>query len=255
MNNESINLNKTNFIFPKNKESFTLDKVKISKISKDDLAPTGIQKFDKLAGGGFRKNSTNVIVGGPGSAKTIFSTEFLIGGMKKGEKCLYITFEEDKEQFYKNMLNFGWDLSKYEEKGLFYFVRYNPQKVKSMLEEGGGLIENYIKTKKISRLVIDSISSFSSLFENESIKRQACLGLFEYLRRSKCTSLLTVENDPIRDSDSKAIEFSADSVTRLYFILNNFERERLLEILKIRGNTHSNKIHKFLISDKGININ
>src|SRR3990167_2114202 len=112
---------------------------------------TYIPNFDKLIGGGFEKSSANIIVGGAGSGKTIFATQFLVGGMKKGEKCLYVTFEEHKEQFYENMKGFGWDLESYEKKGLFTFLEYSPIKVKTMLEEGGGEIERVILGKKVTR--------------------------------------------------------------------------------------------------------
>ena len=65
-------------------------------------------------------------------------------GIKQGEPGLYITFEEKKEEFYKNMLDFGWDLEKEEKTGKFIFLEYSPEKVKTMLEEGGGSIENIV---------------------------------------------------------------------------------------------------------------
>src|SRR3989344_3454257 len=85
---------------------------------------------------------------GEKAGKTIFATQFLVEAMKKGEKCLYVTFEEKKNQFYNNMKMFGWDLAEYEKKDLFTFLEYTPIKVKTMLEEGGGTIESVILKKK-----------------------------------------------------------------------------------------------------------
>ena len=89
---------------------------------KNERVPTWIKNFDKLIGGGFTKNSTNLIIGGSGSGKSIFATQFLVEAMRKGEKCLYVTFEENKAQFYDNMKSLGWDLDDYEKKGLFVFL-------------------------------------------------------------------------------------------------------------------------------------
>lgn len=88
--------------------------------------PTEIKNFDALVEGGFEKNSINLLVGGSGSGKTIFAIQFLIAGMKKGEKCLYVTFEEKKKEFYYNMLDFGWDLEKLENEKKFVFFRIYP---------------------------------------------------------------------------------------------------------------------------------
>jgi KaiC/GvpD/RAD55 family RecA-like ATPase len=217
---------------------------------------SGIPGFDKLCNKGFTKNTTNIIVGGSGSGKTIFAAQSMLDGIKKGEPCLYITFEEKKEQFYSNMRNFGWDLEKYEKKGLFNFLEYTPEKVKVMLEEGGGIIESIVLNKKISRVVIDSISSFTLLFKNEIEKRASSLELFNLLRRWEVTTILTLEEDPMEElnPDAKAIQFEADSIINLYFIRKKKSRSRYLEILKMRGTKHSRDIYHFEIGKKGINI-
>lgn len=217
---------------------------------------TGIINFDKLIEGGFEKNSTSLLVGGSGSGKTIFAAQFLMEGIKKGEKGLYITFEEKKQEFYSNMLDFGWDLGKYEKQGKFVFLEYTPEKVKTMLEEGGGAIESIVLKKKIARIVIDSITSFELLFEENIKKREAALSLFNMLSKWDCTSLLTYEGDPVieKQAPSRTLEFEADSIIILYFIRGKKERDRYLEVLKMRGTEHSREIYPFSIGDKGIII-
>ena len=217
---------------------------------------SGIPKFDALIEGGFEKNSANVVVGGSGSGKTILATQFLIEGMKQGEKCLYVTFEEKKEQFYKNMLEFGWNLEEYEKKKLFTFLEYTPVKVKAMLDEGGGAIETAIIRQGITRIVIDSITSFALLFEKELEKREAALMLFNMISEWHCTSLLTLEEDPLntKETPSKTIEFESDSIILIYFTQQKGERKRYIEILKMRGVKHSKNIYEFEIGSHGVNL-
>ena len=217
---------------------------------------TGIPNFDSLIGGGFPKNSTNLVIGGSGGGKSIFATQFMIGGMKRGEKCLYITFEEDREEFFKNMLEFGWDLKDYEKKGLFVFLQYTPIKVKIMLEEGGGDIESIILREKISRVVIDSITSFALLFEDELSRREAALELFNMIRKWNSTALLTLEEEPHAVSRSAAagLEFEVDSIILIYFVRRKDQRERYIEILKMRGTKHSKNIYRFHIAKSGFEI-
>ncbi|MFW6282595.1 MAG: RAD55 family ATPase [Minisyncoccales bacterium] len=225
--------------------------------SPDMRVSTGNPNFDKIINGGFINNTTNLIVGGSGSGKTILATQFLMQGVSNGESCLFITFEEKKDQFYKNMKSFGWDLEKYEKKGLFNFLEYTPEKVKTMLEEGGGTIESIVLRKKISRIVIDSITSFALLFKDELEKRESSLELFTLLRKWDCTSILTYEEDPSSSlkSATKTMEFEADAIINLYFIRKNKYRKRYLEILKMRGTDHSKEVYPFAIGKGGININ
>jgi len=230
--------------------------IKSKKISGVERVSTGVENFDKLIERGFEKNSTNLIVGGSGSGKSIFSVQFLIEGIKKGENCLYVTFEEKKEEFYNNMLNFGWDLAELEKQGKFIFLEYTPEKVKTMLEEGGGSIESIVLTKKIKRMVIDSITSFELLFEQDIEKREAALELFSMLRKWNCTSLLTYEENPSGDKkvSARTLEFEVDSIILLYFIREKKERERYIEVLKMRGTKHSLKIYPLHIEKKGVVI-
>jgi circadian clock protein KaiC len=226
------------------------------KVVKEERIQTWIPNFDKLIGGGFVKGSTNILVGGSGGGKSIFATQFLVEAMDRGERCLFVTFEEKKEQFYGNMLSIGWDLAKYEEKGLFTFLEYTPIKVKTMLEEGGGSIESIILSKKVSRMVIDSITSFALLFHDELSQREAALALFNMIRDWDCTSLLTLEEDPLEKtkSTSRALEFEVDSTIAIYLIRDAKERRRFLEVLKMRGTNHSNKVYSVNIGKKGFVI-
>lgn len=216
---------------------------------------SGISNFDKLIDRGFVKSSTNLIVGGTGSGKTIFSTQFLIEGCKKGETCLYISFEERKNEFYENMKVLGLDLEELERKGKFFFIEYAPQKVKTMLEEGGGIIESLVLRKNISRIVMDSLTSFVLLFENETEGREAVISLLNILRKWDATSILTYARDPAeKKTTSRILEFESDSVTYLYFSRNKSQRQRFLEVLKMRGTAHSTKTHLFSIGKKGIEV-
>jgi len=222
---------------------------------KAERVPTGIKNFDKLINGGFDRNSTNLLVGNSGAGKSIFATQFLMEGIKKGEKGLYITFEEEKNEFFENMSAFGWNLEELEKKGLFVFLEYSPEKVKTMLEEGGGIIENIVLKKKISRVVIDSITSFELLFDSDIEKREASISLFNLLRKWNCTSLLTYEGNPFKaNTSSGSVSFESDSITLLYFLRGKKQRERFVEVLKMRGTKHSRYVYPVTVGDRGIEI-
>ena len=218
---------------------------------------SGIKNLDKIIEGGYGKNSTNLVVGGSGNGKSIFSIQFLLEGVKQGESVLYITFEEKKDVFYANMLELGWDLEKYEKAGKFFFLSYTPQKVRTMLEEGGGEIESIVLTQKISRIAMDSITAFVMLFNTEVEMREGTLSLFSMLRSWTCTSLLVYERDPLIDAreKSRVLEFETDSLILLYFIRLKNDRERFIEVYKMRGTNHSTNIYPYSIKvKKGIDI-
>ena len=215
---------------------------------------SGIPNFDGLIEGGFEKNSINIAAGSAGSGKSIFAMQFLIEGLKKGEKCLYVSFEEQKEHFYNNMLDFGWDLKGSEEKGDFSFLQYTPEKVRLMLEEGGGSIESAVLTKKISRIVIDSLTSFALLFNDELEKRQSILNLFNMIKDWGCTCVATLDENSSAKGRvlSSNFDIESDSIIVLYYLRRGERRERFLEVLKMRGTKHSSKIYPLEFTSRGL---
>lgn len=223
---------------------------------KEKKVRIGAPNLDSLIEGGFHPKSTNLIIGGTGAGKSILATQFLIEGIKNGETCLYVTFEEKKENFYKNLKEIGWNLEDFEKKNKFIFLEYTPSKINTMLEEGSGEIENIVIEKKVSRIVIDSITSFALLFDDEKDKREAVLSLFNTIAKWNCTSLITLEEDPVsaKSFTSKSIKFEADSIIILYFVRSGSERKRYLEILKMRGTKHSKSLHEFSIGKNGISV-
>ncbi|WP_367883886.1 ATPase domain-containing protein [Thermococcus peptonophilus] len=103
------------------------------------------------------------MAGDPGAGKTIFGSTFLYNGMDQfGEKAVYVSLAETKEDFYEEMKGLGMDFEKYEKEGLFKFidlVTVTPETVEKEIE----LIMSEILTFQPKRIVIDSISTFAQL--------------------------------------------------------------------------------------------
>lgn len=143
-----------------------------------------------------------------------------------------------------------------EKSGKFSFLEYSPEKVRVMLEEGGGEVESIVLRKKITRIVIDSVTSFALLFEDDLKKREAALSLFGMLRKWGCTTLLTYEEEPSRENKlaSNTLGFESDSIIVIYFERTGKERKRYVEVLKMRGTKHSREIYPLQIEKKGVSV-
>lgn len=228
----------------------------MTKIRKVERVPLGIPELDRLIEGGLKSQSVNLVSGGAGSGKTIMAMQYLVEGIRKGEAGIYITFEETKKRIYEDMLRFGWDLPKHEKTGMFNFLEYTPEQVKKLLVEGGGIIESLIEKSKAKRLVIDSITSFALLYEEELAKKEASLTLFKLIDKWGCTGLLTSQDKPWTTGGlSTALDFEVDGIIILYHIKQKGIRKRGLEIVKMRGTRTPEKTFSMQITDKGIRIN
>ena len=223
----------------------------------DERVPTGIKGLDKLTGGGFERNSAVLVAGGGGGGKSIFATQFLVEGiMRQSETGIYISFEERKERFYKHMVAFGWDLKKIEDQGRFIFLKYSPDRIAKIVREKSKEIENSIKEVEAKRIVIDSLSAYTALFESEAEKRKMLVALFEMINEWDCTTVVVAEEDQTPDSHhSSVMGFMADAIVLLY---NEREpkglRFRAIDVYKMRGTKHESKICSMKISEHGIEV-
>ncbi len=234
------------------KNPYNLDEEDI-KIKELKRITTGIANLDRIIDGGFIEGSTNLIAGGPGAGKSVFALQFLMEGIVKGEGGVYVSFEETKENFYQYMLKFGWNLKDLEKSKKFAFLRYNPEQVKSLLEQGGGEIERAVNNINAKRLVIDSVNAFTLLFSSELSGREALLDLFSLISKFDCTTLLTAEQESEPEKHkADFVEFEVDSVMIMYNYRTGNIRRRVFEILKMRGTKFEEKIIPLKITDKGI---
>ncbi|MDD4250932.1 MAG: ATPase domain-containing protein [Candidatus ainarchaeum sp.] len=223
-----------------------------------ERVPTGINGFDELIEGGFEKNSIVLLVGSAGTGKTLLSLQFLYEGAKQfDETGVFISFEESKESIYRHSLQFGWDFAKLEEKKKFKFLYFKPHHVVKILEEGGGQIRDALSEINAKRIVIDSITAYGLLFKDEYKRREKILEFFNLLGKWGITSIIIAENSPaIVEGQEGSIAFISDAVISLYYHHDEEKGIRIhsLEILKMRGTKHTNKLCAINFEDDGITV-
>jgi circadian clock protein KaiC len=219
-------------------------------------AQTYIPGMDDVMGGGFRRNSVNLIAGGPGSGKTIFAMQFLLNGIENAnEPGVYITFEQTDEELIQDIKEFGWDIEEKIKEKKLVVLSYTPEQVENVLHTGGGTVRDVVDSIKAKRVVIDSLTAFTLLHDNALTQRKACLDLFKAIKKWNCTALLLAEQEGNPELHSPTVEeFEVDGVLLLYNLRKGDVRERALEVFKMRGTKHSNKIFPMLIDEKGVTI-
>lgn len=223
---------------------------------------TGIVGFDDLAEGGLPKGRSVLVSGSPGSGKTVFGLEFLYRGLLAGEPGVFVTFEERKDDLLTEAAGLGWDLASFEKKGLLTFVDASSiaeHQVEAGEYDFGGLISRirHAVTKVgAKRVTIDSLASLFLRYKDNSLIRRELFRIIDLLRRLGVTTVITAER--VRDDDPVSRfgveDFVADGVIHLYHALQGGERERQMEILKLRGTRHQTGMHPFLIGDGGLTV-
>jgi len=227
-------------------------------VSKLERISSGIPGLDELIEGGFEKGSTIVAIGTPCAGKTTFALQFLYYGITKyNEPGIFITFDESKEALLKHYLEYGWDFEALEKKGEFLVLEYRPHQVNKLLEEGGGIIKDAIKSMGAKRLVIDSVTGYSLLFKDEYQKRESIVDLFELLKKWGTTTLITSEDCTASNNViAGGVDYLADSIIQLRYESTgkNTSKQHVLEIIKMRGTKHTNKLCPFSFEKNGLKI-
>src|SRR5215467_5784339 len=80
---------------------------------KTERVTTGIAGLDPLVEGGFPRGRSNLVTGEPGTGKTIFSLQFLVEGLSRGEKGIYVAADEGPMDILEQAASLGWDLEKH----------------------------------------------------------------------------------------------------------------------------------------------
>jgi len=228
---------------------------------------TGIEGFDALLEKGIPKAAAVLVAGGAGSGKTIFSLQIMIHHAQKGEKCLYMSFEESETRLIKHMEEFGWPASELIKKGNLLVKRFNPfeitRSVDALLMKSKG--ELLIDVKPIifpqnfkpTIIVVDSLSAIASAFTGkEDSYRIYIEQLFRFFEDIGATSFLITETAqvPTVFSTTGVEEFLADAVVVIYNIKRGNIRERAIEVLKLRGAGHKKQIVAMNITSDGMEV-
>ncbi len=213
---------------------------------------TGISGLDKIMNGGIPENQLVLLTGTSGTGKTILCNQFMYTGIREfNQKGVYLSFEEPSELIKENVKKFGWDMDALESSGKLQYLKYDPYRIEDVFS----ILESTIRDIGAKRVVVDSISALAIYMRNESELRKTIFNLSDILRKLKCTSIMVSEivhgKEP-RISRFGVEEFVADSVIVMYYERIESTFQRAIQIWKLRGSTHSQKLHPYQITPKGI---
>ncbi len=227
----------------------------------DQKCKTGISGLDDILGGGLPCNRIYLLQGEPGTGKTTLSLQFLFEGARQGERCLYITFSETKEELHAVARSHGWDLSKISLLELSAIEEqlqpesqntvFHPAEVE-MNQTTQVLIEE-VKKVKPHRVVFDSVSEMRMLAETSLRYRRQMLALKQFFSGQKCTVL--VLDDLTSSPKDLQVQSIVHGVINLQKLHPEFgDERRRLNIVKMRGVKFAGGHHDYVIARGGVKV-
>jgi circadian clock protein KaiC len=226
--------------------------------------PTGITGFDQITGGGLPRGRTTLLVGGPGSGKTILALQFLVHGAQDcREPGIFVAFEETAERIVANAESFAWRLAELRRKRLFLMDAQPPP---GLIQSGdfdlGGMcaaLEAQVKTMKARRIVFDALDIVLALLPDAAAKRRELYRLHEWLLARELTGIITAkadgdETNSISQQPFRSMLFMVDCAVILNHSVVLGVSQRNLRVQKYRGSSFSEDESPFVIGTSGFEV-
>jgi circadian clock protein KaiC len=225
----------------------------------DQKISSGIGGLDEVLGGGLPKDAMYLVQGNPGVGKTTFALRFLLEGTERGERAMYVSFSETKDELAAVGRSHGWPT---DQLMMYEFLSeakrtersddqtmFHPAEVE--LEETTRPLLEEVDRLKPSRIVIDSVSEIRLLARDPLRYRRQLLDLKQFFSDRGCTVLLVDDKIAARDEDIVQTVvhgiISLEKLTPLYGTTR-----RRLSVEKLRGVRYREGFHDYRIETGGI---
>jgi circadian clock protein KaiC len=223
----------------------------------DEFAPTGVEGLDEVLRGGLPKHQMYFLQGDPGAGKTTLSFQFLLEGVRRGEKSLYVTLSASAKDLQRVARSHGWDISEIDIHEQFQTSSgtettiFRPAEVE--LGRTVKAILDAIDARQPDRVVIDSLGEIRLLSEGVLRYRKQLLVLKEFFRERNITGLV-LDDRTVGASDSE-VQGLAEGVITLGVSAPMYgNTRRTLEVVKLRGVSYRGGLHDFTIEKGGLRV-
>jgi len=237
--------------------------------------PSGVEGLDELISGGFPRGRVILVLGGPGSGKTILASQFLYKGISQyNENGIFVSLDESKYHYYSEMLKFGWDFKKAEEEGKFFFIdatrlsRAAMLKERMLKEETSSLRGKQLQIDRLieelqakiqeigaKRVVLDTLASLFYRFLDPIERRTAGVDLIESLSDIGATTIVTTELSYLGlERNLMDEEFLVHGVIMMQTLFYGGTTTRAMQVEKMRGAKINPNLVPYTIDKNGIEV-
>ncbi len=231
-----------------------ISSITLAQPSSSERVTSGNALLDEMCDGGFFRNSVTLVSGATGTGKTLITTEFLHGGLSRGERCLLFAFEESEEQIFRNAQGWGIDFKPHLEQGRLSMVCEYPEV--TSLEDHLVKMKETITALKPDRVALDSLTALSRVATLKGF-RDFIIGLTSFIKAQGITGFFTVTTPALFHTTSVTeAHFSTmtDTIIMLRYVELYGAVSRGITVLKMRGSQHSKEIREFEITASGMRI-
>jgi circadian clock protein KaiC len=226
-----------------------------------ETVSTGSAGLDDILGGGLDADRVYLIEGRPGTGKTTLALQFLLEGVRNGERCLYVTLSESERELWAVVSRHGWTLG-----GIDVFELVPPEAsldpdqeltlfhpAEMELSETTKNILDRVTEINPKRVVFDSLSEMRLLSQNSLRYRRQILALKNFFAGRRCTVML-LDDLSSSDHDLQLHSIANGVITLEQLSLEYGAERRRLRVVKMRAMKYRGGYHDFTIETGGLAI-
>jgi circadian clock protein KaiC len=216
---------------------------------------TGVSKLDALLGEGIPLGSSIIVSGVAGTGKTVLGLEFVYRGAREhNQKGLYFSFEETEERLRATARGLGWELDREIDRGLVQIV-FIPQP-DILVDRDLLALQRHVEAFGAQRVVLDSMSVFLHKIDDRRITRDKVFWLANIIQNQNAVGFFAndVPSGTSQHSRFGVEETVMDGLILLSWELHGLERQRYLEVNKLRNTGHATGRHSITIGPGGLQV-
>jgi circadian clock protein KaiC len=217
-------------------------------------ASTGISELDAMFSGGVSRGCPTLVLGPSGSGKTIVSLHFLAAGVRAGENCLYLSFNEPPERLLSKAARIGLDLQPYVDRGALQLI-WHPS-VDLLADAIAHEVLESVRAHSIKRVVIDSLMGFKDAIMVAERTQRFLAAFTNELSVAGATTYLCEETralfSPGVEVPVTGVSTFVDNILFVRQVEVDGELCRIVAVLKTRESPRDAALRQFTISEKGM---
>jgi circadian clock protein KaiC len=223
---------------------------------------TGIAGLDTMTRGGLPEGRCTLILGGPGSGKTVLTLQTLVNGAReRGEPGIFVAFEERSREIVANASTFGWNIAELIEKQLFFLdARLPPDTTQCGQFDLTGILTGLAsKAREMAArwIAFDAIDVLLSLLDNRLLEMRELYRLRDWIADSGLTGIITAkldDTDPSSRARYSSLQFLADCVMRLEHRMHDQVSLREMRVVKYRGSSFAENLANYVLGPHGFEV-
>jgi circadian clock protein KaiC len=219
-----------------------------------DRCRTGISKLDELIGTGIPWGSSLLLSGVAGTGKTVLSLEFLYRGAQVDEPGIFFSFEETEDRLRAAARGLGWELDREIDRGMLQIVFIPQPEIR--VEADLVMMQDRIAALGAKRVVIDSVSVFLHKILEPQVCREKIYHLCSLVQNAGAVGLFPTDipYGTTQISRFGVEETVVDGVILLRSTEEGLERQRYIEVYKLRDSAHLKGLHNMAIGPGGVSV-